>query len=164
MKKALGIAVAAVALGIGAYYARGRTVSFQVPLPPPAPLPESPGATAGNTGSAADAPRVFTEEAFAAETATGVTLLDFTATWCPPCRMMEPILGELEEAANGRYRVVAVDVDVNETLATRFEIKGMPTFVVLRDGRETERFEGTRPKEVLAAALEKAIAAEPPPL
>ena len=78
---------------------------------------------------------VSTPEAFAQETQTGVVLVDFWATWCAPCRAIAPSLEKLSES----IKVVKVETDKNPALAQQYRITSLPTFVVLRDGKEVAR-------------------------
>ncbi len=78
-------------------------------------------------------------------------LVDFSATWCPPCQAMHPIV---EEIAND-YKVVAVDIDDQDTLAEEYEVSGIPCFVVFKDGAEVDRRVGMQPKKRLIKMLEK---------
>jgi len=93
-------------------------------------------------------------------TAPGVVLIDFTAKWCPPCRAMDPVIGALEREYAGRVRVVAVDVEDEIVLAQRFDVRSMPTFVLVRDGREVGRTIGSRPRAFIAGMIERAIAGD----
>lgn len=80
------------------------------------------------------------------------TLLDFRADWCGPCRSMDPVVREL--AAEG-YPVQAVDIDRQPELARRYQIDGVPTFLVLVDGREVERVSGVQSKGRLVQMLRR---------
>lgn len=88
----------------------------------------------------------------------GVTLVDFTAAWCAPCKRLAPILDELRGGYDGRARVVAVDVDREPAIAQAFRVTSMPTMVLVRDGREVGRIVGLRKREVIAGALDRALA------
>jgi thioredoxin 1 len=90
----------------------------------------------------------------------GITLIDFTATWCGPCRVMEPALASLAKEYAGRIRVTAVDVDEEQLLAQQFDVRSMPTFVLLRDGREVGRVVGSRPRAFLARMIDRALAGD----
>ena len=85
----------------------------------------------------------LTTSTFEAATAEGVTLLDFHATWCGPCRALGPTLEALsgEFAAQG-VRIAKVDVDEESELAGRFGVASIPTLVVLKDGLEVRRHVG----------------------
>src|SRR5688572_25442969 len=90
----------------------------------------------------------------------GVTLIDFTAKWCGPCKQMEPVLANLAAEYAGRVRVVAVDVDDEQLLAQQFDVRSMPTFVLVRDGREVGRTVGSRPRAFIAGMLDRALAGD----
>jgi thioredoxin 1 len=99
-----------------------------------------------------------TDDSFQAEVLESErpVLVDFTAAWCPPCRVMKPVLAELA-AERDDLRVVQVDVDEHQRAAARYEVLSMPTFVLFRDGAPVLRLVGARPKrrlqEELAAAM-----------
>ena len=99
---------------------------------------------------------------FASAVRQGVTLVDFWAPWCGPCHMQSPIVEDVAREMAGRATVAKVNVDENYQTAARFGIRGIPTLVVLRDGKEVERFVGVQPKETLLAALERYLASEGP--
>jgi thioredoxin 1 len=83
-------------------------------------------------------------------------LLDFTATWCGPCRVLKPILQKLADESGGRYRVATVDGDEHPALTKRFGVRGYPTLLVLVEGEEVLRHMGLTSKENLAALLRSA--------
>ena len=90
--------------------------------------------------------------------APGVTLLDFGAERCMPCRALVPVLAALAEEYRGRVRIAAVDCDRDPELAERFLVRSMPTLVVVRDGREVGRVVGLRPRAFVAGVLDRALA------
>ena len=100
-----------------------------------------------------------TDGTFAAEVlaADRPVLVDFTAAWCPPCRVMKPVLAELADERDD-LRVVQLDVDADQRTAAEFGVLSMPTFILFRDGREVQRLVGARPKRRLEAELEAALA------
>ena len=79
-------------------------------------------------------------------------LVDFTAAWCPPCRVMAPVLADLA-AERTDLRVVQVDVDREQTTAARYGILSMPTFVLFRGGEPVLRLVGARPGRRLRQEL-----------
>ncbi len=90
----------------------------------------------------------------------GVTAIDFTARWCAPCKVMEPILAALSTEYRGRVRLAAIDVNHEPILAERYNVRSMPTLVVLRDGREVGRIVGSRPRGFVAGVLDRALSGD----
>lgn len=85
-------------------------------------------------------------------------MLDFTATWCPPCKMMAPIITEIEKKYEGKIVIEKVDIDQNRELAQQYEITGVPTLVFLDTlGNETNRLVGFQNAEALTSAIDTAI-------
>src|ERR1043165_1158141 len=89
-----------------------------------------------------------------------VTLYDFTAKWCGPCRTMKPVLDALAKEYAGRVQVVEVDVDEDQLTTQQFDVRAMPTYVLVRDGREVGRFVGSRPRAFVAGGLGRAISGD----
>ena len=83
-------------------------------------------------------------------------LVDFTASWCPPCRVMKPILAELAEELPD-VRFVEVDVDDNLETAGRYGVLSMPTFMLFRAGEPVLELIGARPKRRLSAELAEVL-------
>jgi thioredoxin 1 len=79
-------------------------------------------------------------------------VVDFTAAWCPPCRVMSPILDELAEERPD-VRFVKLDVDDNTETAVRYGVLSMPTFMVFRGGEPVLKLVGARPKRRFAEEL-----------
>jgi thioredoxin 1 len=99
------------------------------------------------------------DDAFTAEVLESDTpvLVDFTASWCPPCRVMKPILSELDDDRDD-LRVVSIDVDENQETAARYGVLSMPTFMLFRDGRPIMRLVGSRPRKRLESELAEVLA------
>jgi thioredoxin 1 len=99
-----------------------------------------------------------TDDAFAAEVLESErpVLVDFTAAWCPPCRVMKPVLAELAEERDD-LRVVQLDVDEHQRTAAEYGVLSMPTFILFRDGREVQRLVGARPRRRLEAELAEVL-------
>lgn len=83
-------------------------------------------------------------------------LLDFWATWCPPCRMLSPVIEEIAKEYAGRAKVGKVNVDEEPELAAMFRVENIPTVVVMKDGKIAETAVGYRPKEQIAGMLDRA--------
>ena len=100
----------------------------------------------------------LTKANFKDTVAKGVTLVDFWAEWCGPCRMMGPVLDELAGLYAGKVTVGKVNVDVEGELAQEFGVSSIPTLIVMKDGAEAKRYVGVTPKSELAKALDSACA------
>jgi thioredoxin 2 len=85
-------------------------------------------------------------------------LVDAWAPWCGPCHMIAPVIEQLATELAGRVRVVKLNVDDNPRTAARFNLRSIPTLLVLKDGREVDRLVGVQPKQEIARRLEQAIA------
>lgn len=84
-------------------------------------------------------------------------LVDFFATWCGPCKMLSPILEQVSESAEGKYKVVKVDIDQSYDLAKKFGIMSVPTMVIFKNGEEQEKIVGLRPKLQIEETIKKYI-------
>lgn len=80
-------------------------------------------------------------------------LIDFYATWCGPCRMLSPVIEEIAEEADGRFKVCRVDVDMENALAARFGISAVPTLVVIKNGEVANVATGYMPKNSVLALI-----------
>lgn len=83
----------------------------------------------------------------------GVTVVDFFATWCGPCRALLPVLDELSEEVD--YRIAKVNVDDYQTLAAFYGVRSIPTLVIFKDGKPVDTLVGGRDKETLNAEVSK---------
>lgn len=83
-------------------------------------------------------------------------LVDFWAEWCPPCRILGPIVDEVAGEVGERAIVAKVDVDANKALAARFAIQSIPTVLVFRNGEIVERFVGVQDADTLIIAIDGA--------
>jgi thioredoxin 2 len=92
-----------------------------------------------------------------AERAPVPVLVDMWATWCGPCRMVSPVLEQLATERAGQIKLVKVDVDAAPRLSQRFEIRAVPTLMVLRDGEVIARQAGAAPAPVLRSWLDEAL-------
>ena len=85
-----------------------------------------------------------------------VTLKDFYADWCGPCKTQDPILEDLEEEWGDRVSFEKIDVDENQEVANEYQVRSIPTLVVENDDGVVERFVGVTQREKLEDALQKA--------
>jgi thioredoxin len=98
---------------------------------------------------------VVTDATFAAEVERSPlpVLVDLWAEWCPPCRMIAPVIDEIAAELAGRARIVKLNVDQNPTTARRFGVQSIPTLLVLKGGREVDRIVGAVPKSEIVRRL-----------
>jgi thioredoxin 1 len=101
-----------------------------------------------------------TDAAFADDVLASRTpvLVDFTAEWCGPCRLVTPVLEQLAQDEARRMRVVSLDVDTNPDAARTYGILGMPTMLLFRDGQVVQRIIGARPRSAILEELEPYLA------
>ncbi len=90
-------------------------------------------------------------------TAAGAVLVDFSATWCGPCKKLEPIVHEIAEQYDGRVKVVKVDVDKAPATAARFGVLSVPMLLLFRDGAVKDQVLGFLSKKALADRVEKVL-------
>ncbi len=84
-------------------------------------------------------------------------LVDFTATWCAPCRVIKPSLEELAAQYQGKVSIVAVDVDVSQATSQQFGIRAMPTLLMFKGGRVVKQLVGAAPKAKLEDLIRAAL-------
>ncbi|MFT8321380.1 MAG: thioredoxin [Bacillus sp. (in: firmicutes)] len=96
-----------------------------------------------------------TDQNFQTETGTGVVLADFWAPWCGPCKMIAPVLEELDAEIGDKVKIVKIDVDENQESASKFGVMSIPTLLVFKDGEVVDKVVGFQPKEALAELLSK---------
>ena len=85
----------------------------------------------------------------------GVTLVDFYANWCGPCKMLAPFIEEVAENYNGKVNVCKVDVDNVESLAYKYNVRSIPTLIYFKDGKVKEISVGFQDKKVIEDKLNK---------
>jgi len=91
------------------------------------------------------------------EKAPGLTVVDFWASWCGPCRMIAPILDQLAVEYAGQVKVAKLDVDANITTATRFNVRSIPMLLFFKDGKVVDQIVGALPKQAIEAKLKQHV-------
>jgi len=104
--------------------------------------------------------REVTDRTFAQEVlhATAPVLVDVWADWCGPCKAIAPIVEELAREYEGRLKVMKRDVDENPSTASTYQVRGIPTLLIFKDGRLAERIVGAVPKQVIVDKLQSFVA------
>ncbi|BBN99389.1 thioredoxin [Sporolactobacillus terrae] len=94
---------------------------------------------------------------FADETSKGLVLADFWATWCGPCKMMAPVLEEVDSELADNLKIVKLDVDENQATASKYGVMSIPTMFLFKDGEVVDKVVGFQPKEALAERIKQHI-------
>lgn len=93
---------------------------------------------------------------FSQKTSQGTVLVDFSAEWCGPCKMMHPILDELAGEVQGKAKVFMVNIDTNMESTQRHKVTSVPTIIILKEGKEVKRHVGVTDKATLLQSIESA--------
>lgn len=84
---------------------------------------------------------------FSSNIKTGLVLIDFWAAWCAPCKMIAPILNDLAETESHRIKIAKVNVEYEKNLASKFNVRNIPTMILMKDGKEVKRLVGMKSKK-----------------
>jgi thioredoxin 1 len=85
----------------------------------------------------------------------GITLVDFWAEWCGPCKMLGPTLAELADEQEGKIKIYKMNVDENQQTPGKFQVRGIPTVIVLKDGQLVDQLVGNHPKSAFEEIIAK---------
>ena len=98
-----------------------------------------------------------TKSDFQRSISQGVTLIDFDAPWCQPCREQAPIIATLERDFKGTAQIKTVNIDDHQEIALNLGIQSIPTIIIYKNGQEIDRFVGLQSTETLDGALRTAL-------
>jgi thioredoxin 1 len=87
----------------------------------------------------------------------GVTLIDFNAPWCGPCRSQEPILEKIADQLDGQAVVASMNIDNHQMIAMELGIRSIPTLILFKNNTEIQRYIGLQPETTLFGAIEKLL-------
>ncbi len=96
-----------------------------------------------------------TDETFDKETTEGLVLVDFWAPWCGPCKMIAPVLEEIDGELSDKVQIVKLDVDDNQETAGKFGVMSIPTLLLMKDGNVVDQVVGFQPKDALVELINK---------
>lgn len=99
----------------------------------------------------------LTDDTFADGIKDGVVLVDFYGTYCPPCKLLEPVVEDLAAAYAGRARIARINVDDNSEAAVDNSVEDIPTIVIFKDGAAQQRLFGAQKYETLAGELDRQL-------
>jgi thioredoxin 1 len=99
----------------------------------------------------------LTDQNFQVQVKTGVTLVDFWAAWCMPCKMMAPVLNETAEELGNTAKIGKLDVDSNRAASAKYGVRSIPTLILFKNGKEINRFVGVKTKDFLLKEISKAV-------
>jgi len=107
---------------------------------------------------------VLTDETFAAAIADqdGLTIVDFWAAWCGPCRALAPTIDRLVERYAGRVTFAKLDIDAHPGIAKQFQVQSIPTLLYFRGGGLLDRSLGALPEAIISAKIEELLASPAP--
>ncbi len=97
----------------------------------------------------------LTDKNFQHQTKNKLVLVDFWASWCAPCRMMAPVLNEVAEELSGNSHIGKVNIEEYQSLAQKFQVRNIPTLILLKNGIEINRFVGVKSKDFLLEQIQK---------
>tara|TARA_R100000935_G_scaffold18991_1_gene36614 strand:- start:340 stop:639 length:300 start_codon:yes stop_codon:yes gene_type:complete len=83
-----------------------------------------------------------------------LTLVDFYADWCGPCKVLAPILKDTKETLGEKVKIVKIDVDKNQPLASQYQVRGVPTLILFKEGKQLWRQSGVLQKDELVKIIE----------
>lgn len=98
----------------------------------------------------------FTDNEFQTQIKKGVTLVDFHANWCGPCRSLAPILEQVAEEVKGKATIGKIDIDNEPKTAAQFQIASVPTMILFKDGKEVGRLVGLRTADAVKEFISSA--------
>jgi thioredoxin 1 len=97
----------------------------------------------------------LTDKNFQHQTKNKLVLVDFWASWCAPCRMMAPVLNEIADELSGNSHIGKVNIEEYQSIAQRFHVRNIPTLILLKNGKEINRFVGVKSKAYLLDQIQK---------
>lgn len=101
--------------------------------------------------------KILNADSFDSQVNSGVTVIDFWAPWCGPCKMLAPVIEQISDEYSGRLQICKVNVDDNQELAARYGIMSIPSVLVFKNGEVVDKMVGSRPKSQIKEMIDKYI-------
>jgi thioredoxin 1 len=101
--------------------------------------------------------KILTDENFTSVIKNGVSLVDFWAAWCGPCRVQGPIVDEIADEIGNKANICKLDIDQHKKTAGKLGIQSIPTIMIFKDGKMVQKFVGVKPKQALLKAINSYI-------
>jgi len=98
----------------------------------------------------------LTDKNFQQVSKNKVILVDFWAAWCAPCKMMAPVLNDVADELTGNSHVGKVNIEQFQSLAQKYQVRSIPTFILFKNGKEIDRFVGMKTKDFLVKQIQSA--------
>jgi thioredoxin 1 len=99
--------------------------------------------------------KILTSQNFQGQVKTGITLVDFWAEWCMPCKMMAPVLNSTADELKGNAFVGKLNIEQHQSIATQYKVRSIPTLIMFKNGKEINRFVGVKTKDFLLKEIRK---------
>jgi len=99
----------------------------------------------------------LSDDTFQQAIGNGVTLVDFFAVWCAPCRMLSPIIEQIAEHYQNKVTVAKIDIDSEQKIAAQYQVTSVPTVVLFKDGKEVDRLVGLRDFDALKEFVDASL-------
>jgi len=100
---------------------------------------------------------VLTSETFQSAISSGLTLVDFYADWCMPCKMLSPTISAIAEDYSGKIKVGKLNIDTAQSIAAKYGVMSIPTVILFKDGIAVEKKIGLSPKGVYEKMIDSAV-------
>lgn len=101
--------------------------------------------------------KILTDQNFQEQLKKGITLVDFWAEWCMPCKMMAPILNTVAEELNEKASIGKIDIEQFQSTPSKYGVRSIPTLILFKDGVEVNRYIGVKQKDFLLKEINKYI-------
>eukprot|EP01155_Anaeramoeba_flamelloides_P017084 Anaeramoba_flamelloidesa5620_434.p3 GENE.a5620_434~~a5620_434.p3 ORF type:complete len:106 (-),score=12.41 a5620_434:673-990(-) len=99
----------------------------------------------------------LTQENFEETTNSGISLVDFWAPWCGPCKMLAPVIDQLADEFDGKAKICKVNSDEQQDLSVKYGVRSIPTMIFMKDGEVVDQLIGAQPKQAIADKINSLI-------